>query len=217
MKIAVVGGTGKEGSALAFRWARAGVEVVIGSREEQKAQRVADELNRSHQGPKISGLNNAAAAAAADHMVVLTVPYAAHQKTLEEIKSNLSGKILVDVTVPLDPQNPRRVIMPREGSATEEAMAILGEGTKVVAALQNVSSGSLHDYEHPIHCDILVCGKDKEAKAAVIALMEKLGVRAFDAGTEESARAVEAMTAVLIGLNIKYKLKHAGLKIWEGD
>ena len=153
----------------------------------------------------------------ADQIVVLTVPYAAHKKTLEEIKPGIAGKILVDVTVPLDPQNPRRVIMPTEGSATEEAMAILGESVRVVAALQNVSSGSLHEYDQPIHCDILVCGKDKYAKQATITLMEKLGVKAYDAGSEQSARAVEAMTGVLIGLNIKYKLKHAGLKIWQGE
>ena len=217
MKIAVIGGTGKEGSALAFRWARAGVEVIIGSREEGKAKTVADELNKSHQGPRIAGKANAAAASAADQIVVLTVPYSAHKNTLADIKSGVAGKILVDVTVPLDPQNPRRVIMPPEGSATEEAMAFLGDSVKVVAALQNVSSGSLHDYDHPIHCDILVCGKDKEAKQASIQLMEKLGVKAYDAGDAQSARAVEAMTAVLIGLNIRYKLKHAGIKVWEGD
>lgn len=217
MKIAVIGGTGKEGSALAFRWARAGVEVIIGSREEGKAKTVADELNKSHQGPRIVGKANADAASAADQLVVLTVPYSAHKNTLSDIKSSLAGKILVDVTVPLDPQNPRRVIMPPEGSATEEAMAFLGDSVKVVAALQNVSSGSLHDYDHPIHCDILVCGKDKEAKQAAIQLMEKLGVKAYDAGDAQSARAVEAMTAVLIGLNIRYKLKHAGIKVWEGD
>ena len=96
-------------------------------------------------------------------------------------------------------------------------MALLGDQVKVVAALQNVSSGSLHEYDSRIHCDILVCGADKEAKQAVIGLMEKLGVKAYDAGSAESARAVEGMTGVLIGLNIKYKLKHAGIKVWEGD
>ncbi len=215
MKIAILGGTGKEGSGLAARWAKAGVDVVIGSRDAARAETAAAELNQLHQGPRLTGASNAAAAAAAERLVVLTVPYSAHKATLTDVKSQLAGKILVDVTVPLDPQNPRRVIMPLEGSATEEAMAILGDSVHVVAALQNVSSGSLKDIDHPIHCDILVCGKDKDAKAEAIALMEKLGVKAYDAGGPESARAVEAMTAVLIGLNIKYKLKHAGLKIWE--
>jgi len=107
--------------------------------------------------------------------------------------------------------------MPPEGSATEEAVAFLGDGVKVVAALQNVSSGSLGELSHPIHCDILVCGADKDAKLETIGLLEKLGVKAYDAGDAQSARAVEAMTAVLIGLNIRYKLKHAGVKIWTGD
>lgn len=217
MKITIVGGTGKEGSGLAVRWAGAGMEVVIGSREESKAIRVAGELNLLHKGLPIVGKSNSAAAAAADKIVVLTVPYSAHKNTLMDIQSALSGKILVDVTVPLDPQNPRRVIMPLEGSATEESMALMGDAVKVVAALQNVSSGSLEQFHHPIHCDILVCGKDKDAKQDVIALIEKLGVKAYDAGGAESARAVEAMTAVLIGLNIRYKLKHAGVKIWTGD
>lgn len=217
MRIAIVGGTGKEGSGLAVRWAQAGVDVVIGSRDEAKARQVSEELNRLHKGNPITGKANAAAAADAERLVVLTVPYSAHKNTLNDVKPALAGKILVDVTVPLDPQNPRRVIMPPEGSATEEAMALLGEPVKVVAALQNVSSGSLGDFSHPIHCDILVCGKDKEAKQETIALLEKLGVKAYDAGGEQSARAVEAMTAVLIGLNIRYKLKHAGLKIWVGD
>ncbi len=217
MKIAIVGGTGKEGSGLAVRWARAGINVVIGSRDEHKAKQVSADLNRHHQGPAIIGMNNPAAARAAEQLVVLTVPYSAHKPTLGDIRDALAGKILVDVTVPLDPKNPKRVIMPSEGSAAEEAGMILGPEVKVVAALQNVSSGSLHLYDHPIHCDILVCGNDPAAKQLTIALMEKLGVRALDAGSAESARAVEAMTAVLIGLNIKYKLKHAGLKIWEGD
>lgn len=214
MKIAIVGGTGKEGSGLAVRWAQAGIDVVIGSRDEAKAKQVSSELNQLHQGRPIVGKANPAAASEAERMVVLTVPYSAHKNTLNDIKSALVGKILVDVTVPLDPQNPRRVIMPPEGSATEESMALLGDGVKVVAALQNVSSGSLSELNHPIHCDILVCGKDKDAKQETIALLEKLGVKAYDAGGEQSARAVEAMTAVLIGLNIRYKLKHAGIKIW---
>lgn len=217
MKIAIVGGTGKEGSGLAVRWAKAGVSVVIGSREESKAKQVSEELNKLHSGIPITGMANPAAATAAEKLVVLTVPYSAHKNTLKDIQPNIAGKILVDVTVPLDPTNPRKVIMPPEGSATEEAVALLGDSVKVVAALQNVSSGSLHVHDHPIHCDILVCGADKEAKQSTIELMEKLGVKAYDAGDAQSARAVEAMTAVLIGLNIKYKLKHAGLKIWQGD
>src|SRR3989338_7997418 len=182
MKIAIVGGTGKEGAGLAVRWAQAGVDVEIGSRDESKAARVSEEINRQHQGHPIAGKSNLDAARDAERLVVLTVPYSANKSTLNDIKPALPGKILVDVTVPLDPKNPRHVIMPPEGSATEEAVAFLGDGVKVVAALQNVSSGPLGELSPPIHCDILVCGADKDAKLETIGLLEKLGVKAYDAG-----------------------------------
>jgi len=211
--IAVIGGTGNEGPGLALRWARSGsYQVIIGSRQLEKAQRVADELNARLGSETIHGMTNPEAAAAAD-LAVLTVPYNAHAATLESIRAGVHGKILVDVTVPLQPPKVSRVYIPPGGSAAIEAQTLLGEAVRVVAAFQNVSATHLSDPDRPIECDVLVCGDDKEAKIEVIALAEAAGLRGLDAGPLANAVVIEGLTAVLIGINIRYKVKAAGIKI----
>src|SRR5919108_2342369 len=157
VKIAILGGTGEQGPGLALRWAKAGEEVIIGSRSQERAEKVAAELNAQLGKELIRGLENPKAAEAAD-IVALTVPYTAHLSTLESVKSQVQGKVFIDVSVPLDPENPRRMKMPPAGSATEEAQAFLGPATQVVAAFQNVSAHLLRDPQHVVDCDVLVCG-----------------------------------------------------------
>jgi hypothetical protein len=212
VKIAIVGGTGEQGPGLALRWALAGEEVIIGSRSQERAEKVAAELNAELGQPLIRGMENSQAADTAE-VVVLTVPYTAHVSTLESVKAHVQGKIFIDVSVPLDPDNPRRMKMPPAGSATEEAQALFGPQTKVVAAFQNVSAHLLHDPHHAIDCDVLVCGNDVEAKKTVMGLVAKMGLRAYDVGPAESARVVEGMTSILIRLNIRHKSKSAGVRI----
>jgi hypothetical protein len=212
LKIAVLGGTGKEGSGLALRWAAAGHAVTIGSREAEKAQRAAAELSATLGKEAVQGMTNQAAAAQAD-VVVLTVPYAAHAATLESVKAMVQGKVLIDVTVPLDPQNVRRAKMPAAGSASAEAQRLLGEGVKVVAAFQNISAEHLRSLDHDIECDVLVCGNDKDAKKLVIELAQAARMTAWDAGPIENALVVEGLTSVLINLNIKHKVKASGIRI----
>ena len=211
-KIAVLGGTGKEGSGLALRWAAAGHDVTLGSRELEKAQRAAAELNAALGKDTVCGMANRDAAAQAD-IVIMTVPYAAHAATIESVRDVVRGKVFVDVTVPLDPQNVRRVKMPPAGSASVEAQQLLDEEVKVVAAFQNISSEHLRSLDHEIECDVLVCGNDRDAKRQVIELAQSAGIRAWDAGPIENAVVVEGMTSVLINLNIKHKVKAAGIRI----
>jgi NADPH-dependent F420 reductase len=212
IKIAVLGGTGKEGSGLALRWAAAGYDVTLGSRELEKAQRAAAELNTMLGQDIVRGMTNRDAAAQAD-VVVMTVPYAAHAATIESVKDVAQGKVLVDVTVPLDPQNVRRVKMPAAGSASVEAQQLLGEGVKVVAAFQNISAEHLRSLDHEIECDVLVCGNDKDAKQQVIELAQAARIQAWDAGPIENAMVVEGLTSVLINLNVKHKVKASGIRI----
>ena len=216
-KIAILGGTGPQGKGLAKRFAMAGVPVVIGSRDSVRAAEVAAELNAAlPQGSaNIEGMENLEATKMANEMVVLSVPYSAHDATLADIKPLLSGKILVDIVVPLAPKNPKAVVMPPEGSATEAAQALLGDEISVVGALHNVSAVTLNNTEQPINCDVLVCGNQLESKKSVMALIEKLGVKAYNAGLAESARCIEALTPILIRLNISKDVPftHAGVTI----
>jgi NADPH-dependent F420 reductase len=212
MQIGIVGGTGEQGSGLALRWAMAGEGVILGSRSQARAERVAAALNAGLGGGTIRGMENREVAASAD-LVVLTVPYAAHLATLDAIKRDLEGKILVDVSVPLDPENPRRLKTPPPGSAVEEAQAFLGPATRVVGAFQNISAHVLSDPDHAADCDVLVCGDDGGAKGIVMSLVTRMGLYAFDVGPAESARAVEALTPILIRLNIRHKVKGSGIHL----
>jgi 8-hydroxy-5-deazaflavin:NADPH oxidoreductase len=221
MSIAILGGTGPQGRGLALRFARAGTPVVIGSRDATRAQGIARELTAMlpDTAAAISGEDLHGAVTAACEMVILAVPYAAHDATLESIRDRLAGKILIDIVVPLADGDPKAVDMPAAGSATEAAQVLLGESIPVVGALHNVSAATLNDLDHPINCDVLVCGNDLTAKEKVIELIRQLDVEAYNAGPAVNARCIEAITPILIRLNISKKVPftHAGIRIWAPD
>jgi NADPH-dependent F420 reductase len=214
--IAIVGGTGPEGSGLALRWARAGETIIIGSRDAQRALETAEKLSASAGANKqISGTENRFACSAAE-IVVLTVPFAAHAETLKHIKPTLrGGQILIDTTVPLAASvggKPTRTLSVWQGSAAQQAAELVPEGVIVVAAFHNLAADLLKQ-EGPVDCDVIVCTDDKDAGKRVRDLARKIhGVRALDGGKLENARIIEQITAVLIGLNIRYK-GHSGLRI----
>jgi 8-hydroxy-5-deazaflavin:NADPH oxidoreductase len=209
--LAVLGGTGKEGSALAKRWALNGYRVIIGSRSADKAITVAAEINAELGGDYLTGMANEDAAQQAN-IVVLAVPYEAHPATLSSVKDELQGKLLVDLTVPLKPPV-TTVHLPEGKSACLEAQALLGAGVKVVAAFQHVSSDKVKDPDKYIDCDVLVCGDDDAAKTETLELVKAAGMRGVDAGPLANAVAVEALTSVLLYINRKYKVKGAGIRI----
>ncbi|MBI1280279.1 MAG: NADPH-dependent F420 reductase [Anaerolineaceae bacterium] len=212
MSIAILGGTGKEGSGLAMRWAINGYKVIIGSRDGDRAAAYAAEMSAKLEGKPVTGMSNSEAAKQAN-LVVLSVPYSAHQATLEGVKEQLAGKILVDITVPLQPPKVRTVHLPEGKSAALEAQALLGEGVKVVAAFQNVSAEQLVDPNHVVDCDVLVCGNDAEARATVIKLVADTGMKGVDAGSLPNSIAVEALTPVLLWINKAYGIKGSGIRI----
>jgi hypothetical protein len=220
--IAIVGGTGAEGSGLALRWARAGETVIIGSRDAQRAVDTAAKLREQIVGTgapdrliEISGAENQAACRAAD-IVVLTVPFESQAEMLKHLKPALrTGQILVDATVPLAASvggRATRTVGVWQGSAAQQAAELVPEGVAVVAAFHNTSAEVLRDAQ-PVDCDVIVCGDDKEAGVKVRALARKIpGVRAIDGGKLENARIVEQITALLIGMNIRHK-GHSGIRI----
>ncbi|MBK8131488.1 MAG: NADPH-dependent F420 reductase [Gammaproteobacteria bacterium] len=210
--LAILGGSGDLGGGLAFRWARAGYPIIIGSRSADKAEQAATELAAKGLAGKVRGLDNAAAAQAGD-IVVLTVPFANQAPTLEAIKAAVQGKILVDVTVPLVPPKVGTVQLPAGGSAGQIAQATLGEGVRVVSAFQNVAAAHLEDPEHDPDCDVLVCGNDADACAAVLALVAAAGMKGWHAGPIANSVVAEALTSVLITLNRRYKIPGAGFRI----
>lgn len=213
LTIAVLGGTGKEGSGLVLRWAHSGYRVLIGSRDAERAAAKASELNALLDAEAIQGMSNEDAAAQAD-LVVLSVPYSAHRAILESVKDRVRGKILVDVTVPLQPPNVRTVHVPEGKAASLEAQALLGDGARVVAAFQNIGAGHLQGLSHGVNCDVLMCSDDAEAKGEVAQLVEAIpGMRAVDAGPLANAVAVEALTPVLLYINRRYKVAGAGIRI----
>lgn len=210
--LAILGGTGNEGSGLAFRWGHGGHKVILGSRSSDKAMQVAEELNALLGRPMFRGADNLSAAKEAD-IVVLTVPYAAQKPTVIEVRDALEGKILVDVTVPLVPPKVSRVQLPPEGSAVEAVQRLLGPGVKVVSAFQNVSAHHLKDLDFQVDCDVLVAGDDKEACDIVIDLAKTAGLRAWHAGPLANSVVAEALTSVLISINRHYKVPSAGIRI----
>lgn len=212
LTVAVLGGTGKEGKGLAYRWAKAGYKVNIGSRDAARAQETAKELLGLLEGEAyVEGMSNGEAALKSN-IVVLSVPYSAHESTLESVKTELKGKILVDVTVPLVPPKVSTVQMPAAGSAAQAARTIVGEDVQVCAAFQNISYEHLMENDN-VDCDVLVTGTSKEARAEVIKLVEAAGLKGWDAGPIENSVVVEGLTSVLIGINKKYGSTHAGIRI----
>lgn len=210
--IGIIGGTGKEGKGLAYRWLKAGYSILIGSRSPEKAQNAALDL-QAFIGPdaRVVGVENKIAAQNAD-LVVLTVPYSAHADTLTLLRDVLQGKTLVDVTVPLVPPNVSRVQMPPEGSAAQAAQAILGSGVRVVSAFQNIS------YEHllkdeEVNCDVLVCGSDRTTRSVVLKLVKDAGLVGWDAGPIQNSVVVEGLTSILIGINKQFGVHSAGIRI----
>ncbi len=210
--VAVIGGTGKEGNALATRFARAGLRVVIGSRDPLKAQNAANQLNTRLGIAAVEGFANREAAAKGD-VVLLSVPYNGMQPILDVIRDAAQGKIVVNIASSLEPERKSRAQVPPAGSVTAEVQQFFGEGTRVVAAFQNISPEKLEAVDEKIDSDVLVCGGDKEARATVIALIRQIGIDAFDAGALANAIAVEALTAVLIAVNLKYKVRGAGIRL----
>ena len=204
--IAVLGGTGNLGAALARRLAKAGRKVIIGSRKLESAQKAAAEL-----GFGLTGLANPDATAAAD-IVIVTVPFAAQEGTLTDIAPHAKGKIVVDTTVPLVPPKVMRVQLPAEGSAAQRAQALLGEGVTVVSGFHNVAADKLATDED-VDCDVLVFGDDKTARGKVIELAQLAGLRGLHGGALANSAAAEALTSVLIFMNKTYRVDGAGLRI----
>ncbi|MEL7590164.1 MAG: NADPH-dependent F420 reductase [Anaerolineaceae bacterium] len=212
-RIAIIGGTGKEGKGLAYRWALAGHDVIIGSRNIEKAQLAADEVNSAlpENAIKVGGLGNIQAADWCE-IVTLTVPFSAHISMLEYLKEVVRGKILIDVTVPIVPPKVTIAQMPEAGSAGKEAQKVLGEDTPVVIAFQNISYERLMKDED-IDCDVFVCGTSKEARDVVIGLVEDAGMVGWDAGPMGNAMVIEGLTSVLLYINKRYGSSESGVKV----
>jgi 8-hydroxy-5-deazaflavin:NADPH oxidoreductase len=204
--IAILGGTGDLGSGLAKRWLAVGHRIIIGSRSAAKAEQFAKEL-----GGNVSGLDNLGAAKLGG-VVVLAVPFGSHETTINEIKDAVQGKIVIDAAVPLVPPRVSTVQLPAEGSAAQIAQRLLGEGVRVVSAFHNVGATKLHAGERA-DCDVLVFGNDKEARETVIALANDVATRGVDGGVLANSAAAEALTSVLIGINRRYKVPGAGIRI----
>jgi NADPH-dependent F420 reductase len=221
--IAIIGGTGPEGSGLALRWVQAGETVIIGSRDPERASETAEKLRQAVGGEagnsvrsgQISGEENRAACQSAG-IVVLTVPFSGHAETLKYLLPALRpGQVLIDATVPLAASvggRATRTLGVWQGSAAQQAAELVPEGVAVVAAFQNLSAELLR-LDGPVDCDVIVCSDDKEAREKARALARKIpGVRALDGGKLENARIVEQITALLIGFNIRLK-GHSGIRI----
>jgi len=211
--IAILGGTGAQGSGLALRWANAGHSVLIGSRSPDKAAPLCSQIN-SRVGRQAAAPASYEEAAAAAPVVVLCVPYAVQRATVEEVRSVLPGKILIDTTVPLVPPRVARVQLPAGGSAVAAIQELLGDAVHVVSAFQNVAAHLLQDLEHELDCDVLVCGDQVAARETVIQLAADIGLRGIHAGPIVNSAASEALTSVLIAINSRYKLAQgAGVRI----
>ncbi len=215
-KIAILGGTGPEGTGLANRLARAGEHVVIGSRDAQRAQETASRLREQIGGSaQIEGTDNAAAAAQCE-VAVLTVPFSGQAALLKQLKGVWKpGTIVIDTTVPLAASvggTPTRMLGVWQGSAAEAAKELLPQGVSIAAAFHNLGAELLSG-EAAVECDVLVCSDDEKAKQIAMELAAKIpGVRALNGGKLENARTVESITALLIGLNIRYKVHSAGVR-----
>lgn len=214
--IAIIGGTGKEGKGLAYRWSKAGYPVIIGSRSEEKALTAVSELkdtllNSRASTSLLTGKSNKEAVDRCN-IAVLTVPYEFHQSILQELKPSLQGKYLLDVTVPLVPPKVSTVQIPPHGSAAMQAQMIVGEGVKVISAFQNVSFELLLS-EKEIECDVLVCGFDLESRELGLRLVHDAGLTGWDAGPLENSIVQEGFTSVLIRINKKFGVHSAGIQI----
>ena len=208
--IGIFGGTGALGSALSKKWSKAGHQIIIGSRNADKAISVAEEINAEIGNNNVTG-SDLMETAKNSSIAVLAVPYFSHSETLNQIKPFLRGKIMVDTTVPLS-KPVTKANLPKQGSAALEAQMLLGEEVHVVSALQNIGS-HLVGSEEKIDAEVLVCGNSNDAVDEVITLIGDLGLKCWHAGSIENSAAAEALTSVLISINQKHKLKSSGIKI----
>ena len=214
--VSIIGASGALGQGLALRWAQAGVPLVLGSREAQRAAEAAAAVVAAVPGAAVEGVDNVAAAAVSP-VVVLSVPFSAQAKTIKQIAESLTpGQLVIDATVPLAAQvggKPTQILGVWQGSAAQQAASLLPEGVAIVSALHTVSAASLAEPDHKFDEDVLVCGDEKEQKAIASELIEAIGgLRAVDAGRLENSRITESLTALMIGINIRNKA-HAGIRI----
>ncbi len=211
-RISIIGATGDLGSGIAYKLARAGYSVTIGSRSTEKAEKAAAEMTK-RTGCPVAGMENGAAAAACD-VVILTVPWSSHRAMLEAVREGAQGKIFVDATVPLVPPRVARVQLPEDGPVAKQTQEFLGEGVRVVSAFQNIAAAHLQDDEQQAaDCDVLVCGNDPKAREVVVQLAAAMGMSAWHAGAIDNSAVAEALTSVLIFLNKRYKIDGAGIRI----
>ena len=201
MKIAIIGGTGPEGSGLGFRWASKGHEVIIGSRKAERGAEVAAELLAARPDFAISGTDNLTAVSQAD-VAILAVPYSAQEKTLAGLKDALAGKLLITVVAPTGEKKTRVLRLESGKSAAEEVQAQLGEATRVVAAFQNIGAHHLKDLDYKMECDVLICGQKAVDKDVAMQLAADAGLRGVNAGSLQNAGVVEGLTSLLIFINI---------------
>jgi NADPH-dependent F420 reductase len=211
VNIAILGGTGKEGAGLAVRWAKLGHSIIIGSRDPERAKNKAAELRGAAHAIPIVGHGNAEAATLGE-LVVVALPAAGLGATLPEAREACRGKVVVSTVVPLTFGGPRLFTPPPAGSSAEEVQALLPEA-RVVAAFHHIAAHELADAEHPIECDLLICGQDAPAKETVTQLGRSMGLRVLDVGPLANAGPLEGITAVLATINRRYKLKNSGIKI----
>lgn len=217
-RIAIIGATGDQGYGLALRFAKAGEDIIIGSRDQNRALDAAKRVRAIlGGGVKIDGMENADAASNAN-ITILTVPFAAHIDIIQSIRDSLKdGDIFVDVAIPLETAingQPTRTIQVWEGSAAAHAARLIKKDVKIVAAFNNLSSEALQQLVRDVDCDVLVCSDHADARQRIMDLANKIpGARALDAGPLENARIVEQITALLISLNIRYKKKSSGIRI----
>jgi 8-hydroxy-5-deazaflavin:NADPH oxidoreductase len=215
LRVGLIGGTGEEGRGLALRWALAGAQVVVGSRAIEKAKATAEELNATIGGERILGETNQAAIAGSE-FVLLTVPFAHAASTLEAHRQDFrEGAILIDITVPASFEQGRvRYIELPEGSASEHLQSLLPEKIPIVAAFKTEPAHLLAEAHEALNCDSFVASDSKEAKIRVIDAIKLIkGLRPIDAGTLYSARALERMTVLAIGINRRYKIKTARYRV----
>ena len=211
MNIAILGGTGKEGAGLAVRWAKLGHSIIIGSRDAERAKNKAAELRDAAHAIPIVGHTNAEAAALGE-IVVVALPAAGLPNTLPEVREACRGKVVVSTVVPLTFGGPRLFTPPAAGSSAEEVQGLLPDA-RVVAAFHHIAAHELAEAEHPIDCDLLICGKDAAAKETVTELGRSMGLRVLDVGALSNAGPLESITAVLATVNRRYRLKNSGIKI----
>ena len=208
LSVAIVGGTGNLGGALALRLGAPGVRIIIGSRDAEKAKNAVETLKPTLRAGEMVGMTNQDSIRGADY-VVIAVPYEGHAQMVQDIKGQVAGKTIIDTVVPLKKGKP---FVPPAGSALQKAQQILGDEAPVVGALHNISAVDLADVDSPLG-DVLVCGDKADAKEKVMEIIRRIGARAFDGGPASNAYVIEGLTGVIISLNRKYKSKHGSIRI----